>query len=258
MMNIPTSELPDGITHISLFDDKNSPVAERLALINHDKQLRVQIAPSKKVYKPREKTEMEVMVTDSAGRPVEANLSVAVTDAGQIAQQPEDLNLVSYLTLTSDLQGFVEQPSYYFNPAHPARRLHADYLLMTQGWRRFNWQQVLRDSLSAPQHYVEQGFSVEGEVKRGLRKLSEKIMLSAFLSNDSLNTFMTAETNESGIFGIHNLVFADSLDVRLQGMHKKGNHNLVLPYVHLNRPNRRTSRFRFIPKRSRTNKSQPI
>jgi TonB-dependent SusC/RagA subfamily outer membrane receptor len=248
MMNIPTSELPDGITHITLFDDNNRPVAERLALINHDKHLRVKITPSQRVFKPRQKTEIEVMVTDSAGRPVEANLSVAITDAGQIAQQPEDLNLVSYLTLTSDLQGFVEQPSYYFNPAHAERKTHADYLLMTQGWRRFNWQDVLRDSLSAPQLYVEQGFSIEGEVRKGIRKLSEKVMLSAFLSNDSLNTFMTAETNESGFFSIPNLVFADSLDVRLQGINKKGNHNLSFTLRTFEPPKATNFQVPFYPK----------
>lgn len=47
-----------------------------------------------------------------------------------------------------------------------------------------------------------------------------------YLSNDSLNTFMTSETDANGRFGIYNLVFADSLKIRLQGMNKKGNANL--------------------------------
>jgi TonB-dependent SusC/RagA subfamily outer membrane receptor len=226
MMNIPTTELPDGITHISLFDESSTPVSERLAWIHHGKNLKVKITPSHTTYKRRQKTEMEVMVTDSAGKPVEANLSVAITDAGQIAQQPNALNLVSFLSLSSDLQGFVEQPAYYFNPENTGRKIHADFLMMTQGWRRFRWEEVLQDSLAAPSRFVEQGFTIGGQVKRGNRTITEKLMLSAFVSNDSLNTFMTAETDESGIFNIYNLVFADSLDLRLQGMNKKGNHNL--------------------------------
>ncbi|MCF2491674.1 TonB-dependent receptor plug domain-containing protein [Dyadobacter sp. CY347] len=226
MVNLPTTGLPDGITHLTLFDEQSKPVSERLVFINHNRNLKVNISPAKTAYKPREKTEIEISVTDSAGKPVETNLSVAVTDAGQILQQPYDETIASYLLLSSDLKGLVEQPSYYFDPNKTERRIHLDYLMMTQGWSRFLWEDVLTDSLSAPQRFVEQGITLEGEVKRNNKKLSEKVMLSMYLSNDSLNTFMTAETDPNGRFGVYNLVFADSLKIRLQGMNKKGNANL--------------------------------
>ncbi|MCF0043687.1 TonB-dependent receptor plug domain-containing protein [Dyadobacter fanqingshengii] len=226
MLNLPTTEFPDGITHLTLFDEQSKPVSERLVFINHNRSLNVKIVPTKMAYKPREKTEIEIAVTDSAGNPVEANVSVAVTDAGQILQQPNDENIMSYLLLSSDLKGFIEQPAYYFDPAKSERKIHMDYLMMTQGWSRFKWEDVLADSLLQPQRYVEQGITLEGEVKRNNKKLSEKVMLSMYLSNDSLNTFMTSETDANGRFGIYNLVFADSLKIRLQGMNKKGNANL--------------------------------
>lgn len=227
MMAIPTVDLPDGITHLTLFDDQNKPVAERLVFIDHNRSLKVKVTPSKTAYRPREKTTVEIMVTDSVGKPVEANLSVSVTDAGQIAQQPNDMSIVSYLLLSSDLKGLVEQPSYYFDPANTERKIHLDYLMMTQGWRRFRWQDVMADSIAPPKHFIEQGFTLAGEVKRGNRKIADKTMLSVFLTNDSLKTFMTAETNESGIFRLDNLAFDDSLNVRLQGMNKKNTESLT-------------------------------
>lgn len=226
MMQLPTAELPDGITHLTLFDDKGKPVCERLVFIDHSRSLRVQLTPAKPSYKPRELTEVEVSVTDSAGKPVQANLSVSVTDAGQILQSPHDQNIISYLLLSSDLKGFIEQPSYYFDPTKPARKIHMDHLMMTQGWTRFTWKDVLQDSIPAPKRYVEQGVTLEGEVKRNNKKLSERTALSMYLSNDSLSTFMTSETDAEGHFTIYNLVFADSLKIRLQGMNKKGNQNL--------------------------------
>lgn len=226
MMNLPTTGLPDGITHLTVFDDERKPVTERLVFINHNRSLDIKITPHKTAYKPREKAKIEIAVSDSAGNPVEAHVCVAVTDAGQILQQPNDENIASYLLLSSDLKGLVEQPAYYFDPAESERKIHLDYLMTTQGWTRFKWEDVLADSLAAPQRYVEQGITIEGEVKRNNKKLSEKVMLSMYLSNDSLSTFMTAETGENGRFGIYNLVFADSLKLRLQGMNKKGNANL--------------------------------
>jgi TonB-dependent SusC/RagA subfamily outer membrane receptor len=226
MMSLPTTELPDGITHLTLFDEQSKPVCERLVFINHNRNLNVKITPSKTAYKPREKASIEIMVTDSAGKPVEANLSATVTDAGQILQQPYDENIASHLLLSSDLKGFIEQPAYYFDPQKTERKIHMDYLMMTQGWSRFRWEDVLADSLDAPQNFVEQGITLSGEVKRNNKKVSDKLTLSLYLSNDSLSTFMTAETNENGRFAVYNLVFADSLKMRLQGMNKKGNTSL--------------------------------
>jgi TonB-dependent SusC/RagA subfamily outer membrane receptor len=247
MMNIPTAELPDGITNITLFDDQNQPVAERLVFINHERTLKVKVNPSKMAFKPREKAEVEIMVTDSAGKPVEANLSVSVTDAGQIAQQPYDLNIVSFLLLSSDLKGLVEQPAYYFDPAHPERKIHLDNLMMTQGWRRFQWKDVLKDSLEIPKRFVEQGITATGETRRGNKKINEKLMLSIFLSNDSLKTFMTTETNTAGIFNLYNLVFADSLQLRIQGMNKKGNQNLTFSLFPFDAPKAIITQIPYFP-----------
>ncbi|WP_353722713.1 TonB-dependent receptor plug domain-containing protein [Dyadobacter sp. 676] len=226
MMQLPTAELPDGITHLTLFDDGNRPVCQRLVFINHSRSLNVHIKPSKPEYKPREKVDVEVTVTDSAGKPVEANLSLSVTDAGQILQQPFDQNIVSYLLLSSDLKGFTEQPAYYFDPAKSERKIHLDYLMMTHGWARFKWEEVLGDSIPPAKRYVEQGITLEGDVKRNNKKLTEKTALSLFLSNDSLSTFMTTETDETGHFTVYNLAFSDSLQLRIQGMNKKGNQSL--------------------------------
>lgn len=226
MISLPKTELPDGITHLTLFDDRNKPVCERLVFIDHGNRLRVKMTTSKAVFKPREKAEIEIMVTDTAGNPVETNLSVAVTDEGQIAPQLYDMNLVSNLLLTSDLKGFVEQPAYYFDPEKPERRIHLDYLMMTQGWSRFKWDDVLKDSLSAPQRFVEQGITLAGQVKRNNKQISEKVALSVFLANDSISTILAPETDAAGFFAVHNLVFSDTLNFRLQGANKKGNQNL--------------------------------
>lgn len=226
MMMLPTTELPDGITHLTLFDDQGKPVSERLVFIDHARSLRVQVKPSKTTYKRREKVDVDVAVTDSAGNPVKANLSLSVTDAGQILQQPYDQHIVSYLLLSSDLKGAIEQPAYYFDSEKSERKIHLDYVMMTHGWTRFKWEDVLADSIPPVNRFVEQGVTLEGDVKKNNKKLTEETALSLYLSNDSLNTFLTSETDENGHFTIYNLAFADSLKVRLQGMNKRGNMSL--------------------------------
>jgi len=225
-INVPVSGLPDGITQITLFDSQNNPVCERLIFVDHGERIRLKISPDKSAYNHREKTEIEIMATDTSGKPIEATLSVAVTDDGQIAQQPYAQNIVSYLLLSSDLRGSVEDPAYYFDTAKTDRKIMLDLLMMTQGWRRFSWPDVLQENHIAPARFVEQGFSIQGEVKKGNKKLADKVMLSVFLSNDSINTFLTTESGESGHFSLDNLIFNDSLNVRLQGMNTKNSAGL--------------------------------
>jgi TonB-dependent SusC/RagA subfamily outer membrane receptor len=232
MMNIPNTDLPDGITHLTLFNEENKPVCERLIFIDHGHNLRVQIAPSKASYKPREKAEIEITVKDTAGKPLETNLSVSITDASQIQQQENDQNIVSYLLLSSDLKGFIEQPGYYFDETKKERKMHRDYLMMTQGWTRFKWDDVLRDSLDAPKRFLEQGITFAGEARKN-RRPAENTPLSIYVSTDSLSNFLTANTDEKGQFALYNLIFTDSLKVRVQGMGKKGNQALsfnVFPF----------------------------
>ncbi len=245
-LNVPTSAFPDGITQLTLFDHLNQPVCERLVFIDHGDRLNVKINTQKKTYKLREKTEVEVMVTDSSGAPVETNLSVAVTDAGQIAQQPFDQNIVSYLMLSSDLKGNIEQPAYYFDQTREDRKMKVDVLMMTQGWRRFNWKDVLQETHIAPSRFVEQGFSIRGEVKRG-KKPIENVMLSVYLSNDSINTFLSTETGSTGLFSLDNLVFKDSLNVRLQGMSPKNRDLLTILVAPFDTPKFTISRIPFYP-----------
>ncbi|HEV7378905.1 MAG TPA: TonB-dependent receptor plug domain-containing protein [Dyadobacter sp.] len=226
-MNIDKKDLPEGITHLTLFDEQSRPVSERLVFVDHGNRLRVAITPDKKTYRTREKTELSVMVTDTSGKPVEASLSLSVTDAGQIAAQRYEEDISSYLLLTSDLKGRVEKPGYYFDPENSERKTALDQLMMTQGWRRFSWQDVLKDSLPAPQKYVEQGITLAGKVKRGNRPVTEKVLFSLYLQNDSVKTMLSGESAENGSFAIHNMVFTDSLTARLQGMNKKGNQDLT-------------------------------
>lgn len=246
-LNVPTSAFPDGVTQLTLFDHLNQPVCERVVFIDHGDHLNVKISTQKNTYKLREKTEVEIMITDSAGSPVETNLSVAVTDAGQIAQQPFDQNIVSYLMLSSDLKGNIEQPAYYFDPKNEDRRIKVDILMMTQGWRRFDWKNVLQETHTAPGRFVEQGFSIQGQVMRSNKKTAENVMLSVYLTSDSINTFLTTESGATGLFSLDNLVFKDSLNARLQGMNPKNRDGLNILVTPFDPPKFTISRIPFYP-----------
>lgn len=148
LVKIPTAVLPIGVAQVALFDSREIPRAERLVFLNPDKKLKVEIKTDKAQYLPREKVQMTVTVTDERGLPMPGQYSLAVVDDNLLSfADDKQGHILSHLLLESELSGEVEEPNFYFDPKekHPEKNqlLALDYLMMTQGWRRFSWEELL-------------------------------------------------------------------------------------------------------------------
>jgi hypothetical protein len=150
-LSIPTSTFPVGITQITVFDSKKIARAERLAFINPHKQLNVEVQTNKEKYLPRELVKMDIKVTNEYGHPVAGQFSLAVVDDKLLTfADDKQGHILSYTLLESDLKGTIEEPNFYFDDENDPKRFKAqvdrkvalDNLLMTQGWRSFQWRKV--------------------------------------------------------------------------------------------------------------------
>ncbi len=142
-VKLDTKDLPVGITAFTLFDGAGTEQCERLVFLNKGKGLRIALKTDQQQYQPREHVRVDIKTTDSAGKPVRANLSLAVVDDQLLsfADDKQD-HMLSSLLLSTEVSGEVQEPSFYFDPEEPDADKALDYLLMTQGWRRFTWQEV--------------------------------------------------------------------------------------------------------------------
>jgi hypothetical protein len=132
--------LGDGVSHITLFDANRQPVCERLYFKRPTDTLAIQLGTTLKQYPHRSKITLDATV--NASTTAQADLSVAVYRIDSLSSfRPKDI--VSYLWLTSDLQGAVESPTYYFQPETSEIRRATDNLMLTHGWRRFKWETIL-------------------------------------------------------------------------------------------------------------------
>jgi hypothetical protein len=136
---IPTVDLPSGILTITVFNAKWEPLAERITYVNNEEYL---FQPEMTVQhwglNKRAKNEIEIAVPDS----LSASLSVSVTDIGIDADTSD--NIISHLLLTGELKGRVNNPSYYFQNNSDSISKKLDLVMLTHGWRRFNWQEVAK------------------------------------------------------------------------------------------------------------------
>jgi hypothetical protein len=139
---IDKSKLDAGITHFTVFNGNKQPVCERLYFIKSRQKLMVQANATQASYGIRKKVGIAYTSETQDGKPVTADLSMAVFRIDSL-QKPEPLDIQSYLWLTSELRGNIETPSYYFANATPEADAALDNLMLTQGWRQFDWVDVL-------------------------------------------------------------------------------------------------------------------
>jgi hypothetical protein len=135
---IPTKSLPTGILTITVFDENWTPLAERITYVNnHEAEFQPTMTVKHWGLNKRARNEIEIEVPDS----LSAQLSVAVTD-GAIGTDSSD-NIISHLLLTGELKGKVYDPAYYFSSTNDSLAQQLDLVMLTHGWRRFDWQKLV-------------------------------------------------------------------------------------------------------------------
>ncbi|HEV3252475.1 MAG TPA: hypothetical protein VGZ71_16055, partial [Puia sp.] len=137
--------LGEGVSHLTVFNGDRQPVCERLYFKRPTQKMALEVRPGRPEYGRREKVSIDLSARDPSGLPLAADFSVSVymTDSLQAGGGE---NILSYLWLVSDLKGVVESPEYYFgNPGAEADEA-IENLLLTQGWRRFRWEDLLQNN----------------------------------------------------------------------------------------------------------------
>ena len=140
-LSIDASTLLDGVSHFTLFTGAQQPVCERLCFRAPTRALAIAARADKPQYATREKVLMQVSAADQQ-TPLPASLSMAVYRLDSLNTTPLP-SIDRSLWLTSELAGAVEDPDYYFTATGATALEATDNLLLTQGWSRFRWEDVL-------------------------------------------------------------------------------------------------------------------
>ncbi|MDF2433266.1 MAG: hypothetical protein JWP44_2897 [Mucilaginibacter sp.] len=153
---INKSNLGDGISHLTVFNNSKQPVCERLYFKRPTYQLFINASADQQQYDLRKKVNINISTKNKAGNPVNAEMSIAVYRVDSL-QKVDNSNIFNYLWLSSELKGGIESSDYYFNKVTPETDEALDNLMLTQGWRRFQWSQVIANKTAEfnflPEYY---------------------------------------------------------------------------------------------------------
>ncbi len=129
--------LPEGVNQLTVFDGTGRVWAERLFFICPDAapEERIHIEPQTPAPSPYDKVKLEVHTLPGT------TFSFSAMDANALTNGKSG-NVKTWLLLSSELKGYIARPEYYFEADDAEHRRAADLLMMTQGWRRYDWEQL--------------------------------------------------------------------------------------------------------------------
>ncbi|MBS1523554.1 MAG: TonB-dependent receptor, partial [Bacteroidetes bacterium] len=213
--------LHTGIATITLFSDANEPLAERLIFVQNYDKLNLNLSADKSSYATREKVSIKLNAKTRADSAALGHFSVSVIDESKVdINEDKENTILSNLLLTSDLKGTVEQPNYYFTNITDQKLKQLDLVMLTHGYRRFEWKKVLNNNDQSLAYQPEKSLEITGQAKSLLGSALAKANVT-LLPTQSKQVFAT-KADDKGNFAFRDMAFWDSTKFILQATNAKG------------------------------------
>ncbi|MES2110680.1 MAG: carboxypeptidase regulatory-like domain-containing protein [Bacteroidota bacterium] len=221
--------LHTGVNTVTLFSPDNEPLAERLFFIQNYDQLDLNLKTDKTAYNGREKVNISLNAKNRADSVVAGHFSVSVTDESKVpVDEDKESTILSSLLLTDDLKGTVEHPGYYFNNISDTTLKNLDLVMLTHGYRNFEWKEVLKGDNPPLKYQLEKNLEINGMAKSLRGKPIANAGVSLITTGGGL--VLSGQADETGHFKFANLGFADSTHLILQAAKPDGSNKTQLVY----------------------------
>jgi hypothetical protein len=216
-------DLRMGIAKATLFSADEEPLCERLMFVQNDDLLKIDVSSDKAVYNKREKTSIQLKISNGS-EPAAGNYSVSVTDEDKIKiDEAAEPTIINYLLLTSELKGYIEQPNYYFNNINDKTAADLDLVMLTHGYRSFEWKKILTNGTNNEKQVAyppKKGLAIAGYIKlKGKAVPNAKVRL---FTKGKSGIMLDTTANENGRFVFDNMGFDDTTKFVLQARTAKG------------------------------------
>ncbi len=223
-IKIPRNQLSEGVTRVTLWTKDKSPIAERLLFNQRQDRLKLKISRLEADGPGADSTTIRLEAFNEENKPELGSFSMAVVKAGNSPYLEEDeLSISASLLLTSELQGNIEHPNYYFTAQNSRdsveRAVQLDNLMLTQGWRRFKKGATLI-------YGAEKNLKITGKLQtsKGTPIGNTKVRLFAATAGEPL--LIDTITNAQGHFEFNDLEFYGSLKYMIQVPSVKNKFNI--------------------------------
>jgi hypothetical protein len=225
--NIPTSKFPTGILQVTLFSSGGYALCERLVFIQHNDPMNLTLKTDKPAYTARQNVKLTMLAKNKNATPMVGSFSVAVIDDTTVpTDENNEWTIFSNMLLTSELKGYIEKPNYYFNKPDKDKLFNLDVLMLTQGYHRFSYDDILADK--APPIFLapEEGIEVSGILRTNSGLPVGKGNIRLLIPDKGFSAETT--TDMSGNFKFSNVMVQDTSKITLSARNNPNGKYMVI------------------------------
>ena len=204
-ISLDRSKQRPGVNQLTVFDGMGRILAERMFFIcpQPSKSDSIHVSSATQRLKPCGRVELELSSLPNT------SISLSAMDAATMTNGREG-NMKTWMLLSSDIKGYISNVGYYFESDDSAHRRSADLLMLTQGWRRYDWELMSGMKTFSNAQPIEDRFYVYGRLNvYRKRNPVGNVRMQAFLFNDKGQSLSgETVTDESGNYAF-SLPFVD-------------------------------------------------
>ncbi|MDR1162058.1 MAG: TonB-dependent receptor plug domain-containing protein [Tannerellaceae bacterium] len=212
IVDISNEKLPEGIFTLTVYDAQLTTYCERLAFVNYPKQTALRLTTDETSYGRRKKVSLQLETNMGESAPQTGSYSLAIVQSDRNGREGWKDFYTNYF-LQSELKGRIEEPASYLAKKDLSSLKKLDLLLITHGWRRYVWNDMMQSAYPNLHYPVEPGLSFSGSVKMGRRQKGEDVVVTAIFQQDSIREILSGHPMDNGLFSFTGYHFYDRAEV---------------------------------------------
>ncbi len=210
---IPKTQMPSGILTLTLFDSDKKPWCERPVFVNNQEELVIGTKMSTTKLVKRGKIVLDINVTDTEGRPISTNLSMAVTDTDQVEKNQSSGTILTQLLLESEIKGYIPNPGLLLIDQEWATLQKLDLVMLTHAWRKYTWPELWKEQIGENEFDFAKGLPISGKATGSNKRPLPNSKLNIIAKSGGQMGMFSTRTNLDGTFSIPNFNFSGPTDL---------------------------------------------
>lgn len=224
--SIPKNKFPEGIIQLTLFNNKGEPLTERLVFNSQLDVAKLNVNTDKKVYGTRQAVKMTVNAK-TRNVPVQGNFSVSVINETKVPYPEDDeTTIFSSFLISSDIGGYIEKPNYYFNQIDEKKMADLDLLMLTQGYRKFSYEYIIKGHEPVIRVLPERGIEFSGILRSSNGMPVSKGSLKLVVPENRF--YAETTTNLKGEFKFEKVDITDSAEATISARSTSASKNMMI------------------------------
>ncbi|MDF0715844.1 hypothetical protein PY092_06775 [Muricauda sp. 334s03] len=159
------TKLMKGVNILTLFDEKGSPIEERQFFVW--KGIGRNRVETDIDYAIQSNDDLEITINSKAQQAMGLSVSVLPVNTKVYGGRSD---IYEQFYLRPYVKGAIDNAGYYFRDVNSQKKYEMDLLLLTQGWSRYNWHEIVNGEEFKTTHNPIYGLNLYGFLNEDLKK----------------------------------------------------------------------------------------